>query len=411
MPSIKPFKALIPSSDLLTDVVTRPLEYYGVNEANLIASKKVNSFFNLINPKSANLFMRGSAQEIIYKNISENLESFLDNKTLIQADKPAIYIYRVKNNGLTQVGIWTLTNINDYLAGNIKKHEHTVESRERLLTEYLEQTGLDANPVLITYPPNVVIDELIDHYINQKPDIEFDYKDSTRHSIWLITNINELKMIVDTFALMSSVYIADGHHRIASIAKMKANKFSLSKNEHAGHNFFSTIYMNTQQIRVLEYNRLVKDLSGLNEEDFLTAISASFYIEKQKQAIKATTLHEFGMCLKSGWYKLIAKPGTYNSDPVDVLDVSILQKYLLEPILNIKNPRTDSRIEFEGGNTPLTELEKKINNEDYAVAFALFPISVEQIINIADANRIMPPKSTWVEPKFLVGLLTHLFNE
>lgn len=411
MPRIKPFCALKPSPALLNNVVTRPLENYSTGQARLIASENPVNFLHLINPELDNPYLRGSRQELVYKKIGENLDDFIEKKILVTEEQPAIYIYQVVHDGMVQTGIWTLTHINDYLHGNIKKHEHTVELRERLLAEYLQQTDLDANPVLITYHPNPLIRQMIEKYTALKPEVDFSYVDTTVHRVWIIKEASDLKKVVDAFGQMPAVYIADGHHRAASMAKMGLHKRALYKNdETAEFNYFSTVYMDTQEVKVLEYNRLVRDLAGLSEAEFITRLSESFKIEKQEAQFKPSELHDFGMYLKSGWYKLTAKPHTYTNDPVSLLDVSILQNQILTPILNINDPRTDARITFEGGKTPVVELEKLVDNGTKAVAFVLVPIIVDQILAVADANEVMPPKSTWIEPKFLVGLLSHYFR-
>ncbi len=407
MPKIKPFCALRALPALLPNVVTRPLEDYGIGEARLIASENKTSFLHLISPELDNPYLRGSRQELIYKMIGDNLETFIENKILIAESKPAIYIYQVKHEGLVQTGIWTLTHIDNYLNGNIKKHELTIERRERLLAEYLQQTGLDANPVLITYHPHPTIQSLIEKYTSLKPNVDLNYTDDSQHKIWIIDHPEDLNSMVEAFANIPIVYIADGHHRAASMAKMCLQRKSNSTDHNADFNYFTTVYMNTQQLKILPYNRLIKDLAGLTEKEFIQKISHHFEVKKVEEMVKPTNLHHFAMYLKSGWYTLIAKSHTYNEEPVNVLDVSILQNFVLVPILNIHDPRTDSRITLEGGKTLLKKIENRVKNGLDAVAFILFPTSVDQLMAVADANQVMPPKSTWVEPKFLVGLLTH----
>lgn len=411
MPKIKPFCALKAGPALLNRVATRPLEYYGLGEARLIASENPNSFLHLISPELDHPYLRGSRQELIYKTIADNLERFMEDQVLIHEEKPAIYIYQVIHDGLVQTGLWTLTHINNYLAGNIKKHELTVERREQLLAEYLQQTGLDANPVLITYHPNQTVQLLIKKYMALEPDIDLSYVDQTQHLIWVVDNEADLQKIVETFMDMPAVYIADGHHRAASMAKMCLHKRKMFADEDAAFNYFTTVYMDTQQLKILPYNRLVRDLAGLTEAAFIERLSMDFEIKAVDEFIQPTALHQFAMYLKSGWYTLVAKPHSYDDDPVGILDVSILQQTVFEPVLRIKDPRTDARITFEGGKGQVNKLERRVNNGLDAVAFILYPTSIEQLIAVADAEKVMPPKSTWVEPKFLVGLLTHHFNK
>jgi len=413
MPTIKPFCALKPAVSLQGRVVTRSLENYSMGEARLIASENEHSFLHLIDPELDNPYLRGTRQELIFKKISENLEGFMEQQFLVKQDCPAIYIYRTRQDGLIQTGVWTLTHISDYLEGRIKKHESTVERREKMLADYLQQTGLDANPVLITYPPDAVVDELIEHYVDLKPELDFTFVDGTSHQVWAITDVADLTRIVQAFASIPCVYIADGHHRAASMAKMGLHKAGLNASKHQGtetYNYFSTVYMNTQEVKVFEFNRLVRDLGRMDPACFVDAVQESFQIMTSPRVVKPK-VHEIGMYFNGQWYRLVPKTGLFDADdPVDVLDVSILQNLILAPILGIHDPRTDARLSFEGGRIPVADLQAKVDNGLYAIAFVLYPTSIAQVIAVADAGGVMPPKSTWVEPKFLVGLLTSYFN-
>jgi len=415
MPLVKPFCALKPAKHLQASVVTRPLENYSTGEIKQIAAENPNSFLHLINPELDNPYLRGTKQELIYKKISENLESFIEHGVIVKQEEPAMYVYRVIHDGLIQTGIWTLTHIEDYLNGGIKKHESTVAQRERSLAEYLQQTGIDANPVLITYHWNAVIEKLISKYLELSPELDFVLADESRHQIWAITNEKDLASMIAAFAAIPYVYIADGHHRIASMAKMGQHKQALNADKHTGreaYNYFTTVYMNTEEVKVLEFNRLVRDLGGLTANEFIKQLHKSFTMEKSLTgAIKPLELHTIGMYLDREWYRLVPKKGIYDEhDPVAVLDVSILQHFILDPVLKIQDPRADVRIAFEGGRTSIADLQDKVDSGRYALAFTLFPVSVDQVIAVADAKGVMPPKSTWVEPKFLTGLLTSYFN-
>ncbi|WP_285008062.1 DUF1015 domain-containing protein [Pedobacter faecalis] len=414
MPRIKPFCALIPATDLQERVVTHPLENYSADEARMITSENRYSFLHLIDPELDNPYLRGTRQELIYKTIGENVEKFLENHVLVPDISPAIYVYRVTHDGLSQTGIWTLTHINDYADGVIRKHESTVERREQALADYLQHTGLDANPVLVTYPPDAAIEKVVGAYIGLASDLKLSMSDSTLHEVWAVRDAEDIKTIETAFENMSCVYIADGHHRAASMVKMGLQKRALNVKRHTGaepYNYFTTAYMNTDEVRVLEFNRLVRDLGNLSPSQFLTAVQAPFFVEGADRAVRPESRHEIGMYLNEQWYKLRPKPGIFDADdPVDSLDVTILQKNILDPILGICDPRTDPRITFEGGRVPVHVLQQRVDQGIFSVAFTLHPPSVHQVMAVADADGIMPPKSTWVEPKFPVGLLTNYFN-
>ena len=393
MPLVKPFSALIPAAHLQSSVVTRPLEYYSMGEAKLIASENNYSFLHLISPALDHAYLRDMNQELIFRKIAENFDSFLSGDVLVPVNRPCYYIYQVTCNGFTQKGLWALSDVRSYLDGSIKKHELTVERREKQLADYLHHTGLDANPVLITYHPVLAIDELIERYVQELPVIDFIFTDLTEHKVWLIDDEDDIDLITTEIGQIEAVYIADGHHRAAAMSKM---------------DYFSTVFMNTDEIRVLQFNRLVRDLNGLTTTDFLSRLEHAFTIEKSDQLVDPEQLHIIGMYLDKQWYVLSPKEDAYDAnDPVDLLDVSILQNQILGPVLGIDDPRTNARVTFEGGITPLADIQKMVDNSLYAVAFTLYAVSVEQIINVADANKTMPPKSTWIEPKFLVGMLTN----
>ncbi|MBG6234240.1 uncharacterized protein (DUF1015 family) [Pedobacter sp. CAN_A7] len=400
MPNIKPFNAFIPATQWPEKVVTRPLEDYSTGEAKLIASENECSFLHLINPELERPYLRGNHQELVFKKIANNLRHFLKKEFLVRQDVPAIYVYRVTHDDAVQTGIWTLTHIDDYLQAHIKKHELTVARRERLLTEYLQHTRIDANPVLITYPPDAAIDAVISHYVEEKPLLDFTFTDQSRHQVWAINSVAELTLIKEAFAQLPVVYLADGHHRIAAVAKLSDPVY------------FSTVYMNTQEIKILEFNRLLRDLGESSPAQFLEGLGKSFILEKQHSAFQPAQLHEIGMYMAKQWYKLVPIRGSYQAnDPVGQLDVHILQENILGPLLGIHDPRTDARITFSTGRVPIAALQQQVDNGLYTLAFTLFPVAISQLMAVADADGVMPPKSTCVEPKFLVGLLTNYFTE
>ena len=411
MPKIKPFKGIHPKQSNAEKVVVN-LENLSISEAKLIRQENPYSYVNMLVPKLDNIFLMGSKNELAFKKINENFEDFIDKGIFIQDSKPSIYIYQVHRAGLTQTGIWTVTSIDDYLNNVVKKHELTNSAREQSLIDYIQQTGIDANPVLITYKPVKAIDKIIQENTIKQADISF-IKDETEHHLWKIDNEKTLKILVDEFSKLSSTYIADGHHRAAasSLLGIQRRKLNLKHQGDEEYNFFTSIYMSTDQLRVYGFNRLVKDLNGLSPDKIIELISHNFNITESLIAQEPCEIHVFGMYLAGKWYKLIAKRELFETNnPLAKLDVSILQDYILSPIFQIKNPRTDTRINYRGGLLSINDLINDVDNGEFAVAFVLYPTGIEQLMEVADAGEVMPPKSTWFEPKFDVGLLIHQIN-
>jgi uncharacterized protein (DUF1015 family) len=411
MPKIKPFKGIHPKQSNAEKVVVN-LENLSISEAKLIRQENPYSYVNMLVPKLDNIFLMGSKNELAFKKINENFEDFIDKGIFIQDSKPSIYIYQVHRAGLTQTGIWTVTSIDDYLNNVVKKHELTNSAREQSLIDYIQQTGIDANPVLITYIPVKAIDKIIQENTINQADISF-IKDETEHHLWKIDNEKTLKILVDEFSKLSSTYIADGHHRAAasSLLGIQRRKLNLKHQGDEEYNFFTSIYMSTDQLRVYGFNRLVKDLNGLSPDKIIELISQNFNITESLIALEPCEIHVFGMYVAGKWYKLIAKSELVETNnPLAKLDVSILQDYILSPIFQIINPRTDTRINYRGGLLSINDLINDVDNGEFAVAFVLYPTGIEQLMEVADAGEVMPPKSTWFEPKFDVGLLIHQIN-
>lgn len=411
MPRIKPFKGIHPKQSNAEKVVVN-LENLSISEAKLIRQENPYSYVNMLVPKLDNIFLMGSKNELAFKKINENFEDFIDKGIFIQDSKPSIYIYQVHRAGLTQTGIWTVTSIDDYLNNVVKKHELTNSAREQSLIDYIQQTGIDANPVLITYKPVKAIDKIIQENTINQADISF-VKDETEHHLWKIDNEKILKILVVEFSKLSSTYIADGHHRAAasSLLGIQRRKLNLKHQGDEEYNFFTSIYMSTDQLRIYGFNRLVKDLNGLSPDKIIELISQNFNITESLIAQEPCEIHVFGMYLAGKWYKLIAKRELFETNnPLAKLDVSILQDYILSPIFKIINPRTDPRISYRGGLLPINDLINDVDNGKFALAFVLYPTGIEQLMEVADAGEVMPPKSTWFEPKFDVGLLIHQIN-
>jgi uncharacterized protein (DUF1015 family) len=411
MPKIKPFRGIHPSQSSVEKVVVN-LENLSISEAKLIRQENPYSYVNMLVPKLDNIFLMGSKNELAFKKINENFEDFLDKGIFIQDEKASIYIYQVSREGIIQTGIWTVTSIDDYLNNVVKKHELTNAAREQSLIDYIQQTGIDANPVLITYKPVSLIDNIISNVTESQADISFS-KDGTEHRLWKIDDEKTLFILVDEFSKLSSTYIADGHHRAAatSLLGIQRRKLNLKHKGDEEYNFFTSIYMSTDQLKVYGFNRLLKDLNGLSEDEVISLISQHFDITQSLNVVQPTNNHVFGMYLAGNWYQLSAKDEiTNSSNPLSKLDVSILQDYILSPIFQVKNPRTDPRINYKGGLLPINDLITLVDSGEYAIAFTLYPTGIEQLMEVADAGEVMPPKSTWFEPKFDVGLLIHQIN-
>ena len=416
MAIIKPFKGLRPPKNMVEEVACLPYDVMNSEEAtNMVLGKKAS----LLHITRAEIeFNKGTDphEEKVYVRAKNNLEAFQEKGFLVQDNEPHYYIYAQTMNSKTQYGIVGAASCQDYLEGKIKKHELTRPDKEedrKVLTRYLKA---NIEPVFFTYRAVPEIDAIVTNIItNNKPIYDFTSEDGFGHHFWVIENPDVNKTLEQLFKeKVPYTYVADGHHRTAAAAGMSA-EFSAQNPNHTGnepYNFFMAVHFPDNQLQIIDYNRVVKDLNGLNPTEFLEKIDANFGITQISDSIvKPEKLHDFSMYLGGKWYGLTAKKPTYNDDnPIDSLDVSVLSKYILEPILNIRNLRTDTRIDFVGGIRGLSELSKRVDSGEMAVAFALFPVSMNQLMNIADTGNIMPPKVTWFEPKLRSGLVINKLN-
>ncbi|MFA6944864.1 MAG: DUF1015 domain-containing protein [Pedobacter sp.] len=410
MPKIKPFRAIHPGQAYAGQVVVS-LENLSLSEAKVIRQGNPYSYVNMLVPKLDNFFLLGSKNELVYKKINENFDEFLENGILVKDPLPAIYVYQIMSEGISQTGIWTITSIDDYLSNVVKKHELTKADREQSLIDYLQQTGMDANPVLITYKSVPAIENIIAETILKEPAISF-LKANSEHKLWTIDYEPVINALVNAFESLPSSYIADGHHRAAaaSLLGIQRRKLNLKHSGNEEYNFFTSVYMNTDQLKIYGFNRLIKDLNGLVVPDFLKLLAQNFHIKQCPEPVIPAEIHQFGMYLGGCWYSLITYPENYQGrSPLSELDVTILQDYILS-VLNITNPRTDPRISYTSGILPVNDLISKVDNGEYSIAFTLYPTTIEQLIRAADEGEVMPPKSTWFEPKFQAGLLIHQIN-
>ena len=412
MAIIKPFKGIRPPKELVEKVESRPYDVLNSEEAREEAGDNEMSLYHIIKPEID--FEEGTSEydPRVYEKAAANFKKFQEKGWLVQDDKEQYYIYAQTMNGKTQSGLVVGAYVNDYMTGVIKKHELTRRDKEEDRMKHVRVNNANIEPVFFAYPDNAVLDQLIMKYAAQAPEYDFIAPiDGFRHQFWIIADDNDIATITAEFAKMPSLYIADGHHRSAAAALVGAEKAKLNPN-HRGdeeYNYFMAVCFQASQLTILDYNRVVKDLNGMSSDEFLAALQVDFMVEdKGTEIYKPTKLHEFSLYLDGHWYCLNAKDGTYdNNDPIGVLDVDISSRLILDEILNIKDLRSSNRIDFVGGLRGLGELKRRVDNGEMRAALALYPVSMKQIMDIADSGKIMPPKATWFEPKLRSGLVIH----
>jgi uncharacterized protein (DUF1015 family) len=411
MASIKPFKALRPQPQLAKQVASRPYDVLNSAEAKIEAQGNPSSFLHITKseidlPEGIDIH-----SQAVYEQAKSNLDAFIKREVLFQESKECYYIYQLIMNGRKQTGLVCVSSIDDYENDIIKKHEFTRPEKELDRINHIKISGAQTGNVFLAYRNNAKVDDLIEKWKESKsPVYDFVADDEIQHTIWIVNDSDVCDQITALFASeIPCTYIADGHHRAASAAKVRQ---ALGSRSGPSADFFLTTLFPSNQLAILDYNRIVKDLNGLTTATFLSALEKHFTVKQiGTAAFKPSELHHFGLFMDGNWYQLIAKPGTYTNDPIGILDVTILQNLVLDGILGIKDPRTDVRVEFVGGIRGLGELEKKVNSGDFAAAFSLYPVTIDQLFDISDSGNVMPPKSTWFEPKLRDGLLTHLIGE
>jgi uncharacterized protein (DUF1015 family) len=405
MAIIKPFKALRPKSELADKIASRPYDVLNSQEAKQEAAGNEYSFLHITKseidlPDGVDIH-----SQAVYDKAKANLEYLIQNGTIFTEPKPCYYIYQLVMNGRSQTGLVCVSSIEDYFNDVIKKHEFTRPEKEKDRIDHMRTIGAQTGNVFLAYRDVMEVNALISGWkTKNQPAYDFTAADGIKHTIWVIDRDDVINSITHLFETkVPNTYIADGHHRAASAAKVSKQ---LPDSEDAKY-FLTTIFP-ASQLAIYDYNRVVKDLNDLKHEEFIGALQEDFMITFSPEAVKPAVLHEFGMYMDKQWYFLTAREGTYRNDPIGVLDVSILQNNVMDKILDIEDPRTDKRIDFIGGIRGLEELEKRVNSGEMAAAFSLYPVSMDQLFNIADSGNVMPPKSTWFEPKLRDGLLTHL---
>ena len=404
MVTISPFKALRPQPQAAEQVASRPYDVLNSQEAKREAAGNPDSFLHITKPEIdlPDDVDPHSAQ--VYEKAKENLRDFCRRAVLFEEKEPCYYIYQLVMNGRSQTGLVCVSSLQDYENGLIKKHELTRPEKEEDRINHMKWIGAQTGNVFMAYLADDEIDTLIEQWKREHPAVyDFTADDGIRHTAWVVNDLDTIENITQLFAQkIAATYIADGHHRAASAAKV--DKMT------QGNGFFLTTLFPSSQLRIMDYNRVVQDLNGLGEEAFLEAVRKDFQVMKLDEAFAPYYPHEIGLYLKGTWYRLYAKEGTFSNDPIGVLDVTILQNNILHKILGIKDPRTDKRVDFVGGIRGLQELEQRVDSGAAAAAFSLLPVSIQQLFNIADSGNIMPPKSTWFEPKLRDGLFTHLIG-
>lgn len=408
MPKVKPFRGLRPPKDLVEQVESRPYDVLDSEEARAEAGNNEKSLYHIIKPEIN--FPEGTSEydPRVYDSAAEQFEKFQKNGWLLQDEQENYYLYAQTMNGKTQYGIVLCAHVDDYMNGNIKKHELTRRDKEDDRMKHVRITNANIEPVFLAFRHNDVLAELIKKYAAQEPVYHFKAPvDGFIHQFWVIDNKGDQDAITEEFEKMDSLYIADGHHRSAAAARVGAEKGE--KEGRGEHDYYMAVCFPAEQLTILDYNRVVKDLNGLSEEDFLKALEKNFTVAcKGEENYRPQKMHEFSLYVGGKWYSLEAKPGTFNeNDPIGVLDVDISSRLILDEILNIKDLRSDKRIDFVGGLRGLGELKRRVDSGEMKMALALYPVSMQQIMDIADSGNIMPPKATWFEPKLRSGLVIH----
>ncbi len=416
MAKIKPFKGIRPPQNLVEEVTSRPYDVLSSAEARAEAEGNEKSLYHIIKPEID--FPEGTDEHDprVYDKAAENFKMFQEKGWLVQDNKENYYIYAQTMNGRTQYGLVVCAYVDDYMNGHIKKHELTRRDKEEDRMKHVRVNNANIEPVFFAFKDNEELQRIVEKYIAQAPIYDFVASiDGFGHKFWIIDQEADIKRITEIFEGFDAMYIADGHHRSAAAALVGAEK-AKNNPQHRGdeeYNYFMAVCFPASQLNIIDYNRIVKDLNGLSDEEFLKKLEKNFIVECKGEAIyHPEKLHNFALYLSGKWYSLTAKEGTYDdNDPIGVLDVTISSNYILDEILGIKDLRSDKRIDFVGGIRGLGELKKRVDSGEMKVALALYPVTMDQLMNIADTGNIMPPKTTWFEPKLRSGLVIHKLED
>ena len=411
MAKVKPFRGLRPPKQFVEQVASKPYDVLSSEEARAEAEGNEKSLYHIIKPEIDFEPGTGEHEQKVYDKAVENFQKFQREGWLVQDEKEQYYLYAQTMDGRTQYGLVVGASVDDYLTGKIKKHELTRKEKEVDRMHHIEINNANIEPVFLSFPTNEVLERVIAQTAKTQPEYDFVSEDGIGHTLWCISDDAVINEITEAFAKIPYLYIADGHHRTAAAAHVGEEKAKADPN-HTGkeeYNYLLAVCFPESHLKVMDYNRVVKDLNGLTDEEFLQKVGEKFVVEdKGTEIYRPAALHNFSLYLGGKWYLLTAKEGTYNdNDPIGVLDVKISSDYILRDILNIVDLRTDKRIDFVGGIRGLGELKDRVDSGEMKMALALYPVTMRQIIDIADSGNIMPPKATWFEPKLRSGLIIH----
>lgn len=408
MAIIKPFKAYRPRKEIVSEVAALPYDVYNREEAKKAVSGKPYSFLRIDRAETSFPDSVDMYAPCVYQKAKELLDGMMNRGEYVEDASSMYYLYELGMDGRYQTGIVACASIEDYESGVIMKHENTREDKELDRITHVDTCNAQTGPIFLAYRARKEIDLIVERIKKNQPEYDFVSEDGISHRVWLVNSDSDIKSIQDAFGEMSQIYIADGHHRAASAVKVGIKRRNANPS-HTGdeeYNFFLSVLFPHDQLKILPYNRVVRDLNGYSEQAFLDKIKEDFTVEAVSEPYQPEEKATFGMYMDGNWYKLCAKTHILSKDPVDGLDVSILQNHLLAPILGIEDPRTDKRIDFIGGIRGLSELERRAG-DDMKLAFSMYPTSIEELFSVADARRLMPPKSTWFEPKLRSGIFIH----
>jgi uncharacterized protein (DUF1015 family) len=411
MTAIAPFRALRPQKKFVREVASPPYDVVSSEEARVIAGSNPYSFLHISKPEVG--FPPGAADERIYARARTNLEEFRRKGIFVQDETPSFYLYSLKIGGHTQTGFVSCVQVTEFDSGRVKDHERTLPHKVEDRTMHIEAVNAQTGPIFMTYAARQSLDSIMEEIRSEPPEYDFTADDGISHTVWVVSDRARVEEIKRAFGAVDRLYIADGHHRAAAaVAVARKRRAEAGVLRGGGEcDCVMAVLFPHNQLKIMDYNRAVRDLGGLSKDEFLDRVRKKFLVGLDFRRKNPSRIHEFGMYLEGEWYRLEAREGTYDpSDAVDSLDVSILQKNLLYPVLRIHDPAKDKRIRFVGGARGMNELERMVDSGAFAVAFSIYPPGIEQIIRVADEGKIMPPKSTWFEPKLRSGIFIHLLE-